>query len=128
MDIYGAYSGYNTSYVDNGYGYRNPQQPLTQPKMTINGTFVGSLEEVQRLAIPADGMIYVFPDSAHNVIYTKQVNLIDGSISVKTYEYKPQQVMPMPMLDNNKSFVSREEFENLTSKIDNIIEQLGGSK
>lgn len=115
---YPYYSGGINNPAQNNYGMNQ------QPRMSINGTFVGSIEEAQRCVIPSDGMIYCFPDFAHNAIYTKQVNMLDGGIIFKVFELKPQ-VQNQSGIDNN--YVTRQEFDNLSSQLKAIIDQLGGN-
>ena len=115
-------------YYDNPYqittnSMQNSYNMQQQPRMAINGTFVGSLEEAQRCAIPSDGMIYCFPDLTHNVIYTKQVNMLDGRVIFRVFECKQQ----TQEISNQQEFVTKSEFDKLSSQIQTIISQLGGN-
>lgn len=116
---------YNDPYQMGNNNIQNTYGLQQQPRMYINGTFVGSLEEAQRCVIPSDGMIYCFPDLTNNVIYTKQVNMLDGRVIFRVFESKPQQTQPDMMANNNS--VTRQEFDALSNKLQTIIDQLGGN-
>lgn len=73
-----------------------------QPTVNIKGRPVSSLEEVRAAQIDFDGSVFVFPDLAHNKIYTKQINL-DGTASLNMYQLTD---IPTP----ESQFITREEF------------------
>lgn len=67
--------------------YYPPQQPA--PRATI--TMVTSRAEVEAAQIPFDGTIPVFADFGHGVIYTKRLNINDGTASVEEYALRQPQ-------------------------------------
>lgn len=98
-------------YPNNGY------QAQIQPNMpmqanNLKGRPVSSLEEVRAAQIDFDGSLFIFPDLAHNRIYTKQISL-DGNASLNAYELIQ---LPSNATDNNE-YVTQEEFKKAMAQI-----------
>lgn len=80
-----------TPYYYPQYGYRaqqevQPQVSQTQlPQNYLKGRPVASIDEAKASQIDLDGSLYVFPDLAHNKIYTKQISM-DGTAAFNVYE------------------------------------------
>lgn len=104
--MYNNYSqnSFQPLYTNNGYS-----QQVSQRQTGLRGYPVSSLEEVRAAQIDFDGSLYLFPDLAHNRIYTKQISM-DGNASLNMYE-----LTQIPTPNNQqvevKDFVTREEFE-----------------
>ena len=76
--------------MTNNYPYlRYMEQP------SIKGRPVSSIEEARAISIDFDGSIFYFPDLANKRIYTKQINM-DGTASLKVYEFKEEPVVTTP--------------------------------
>lgn len=90
--------------------YQTPtQQPQPQRLATpypLKGHPVSSLEEVRALSIDFDGSIFYFPDIANKRIYTKQINVMDGTAQLNMYELKP-----LPTEPTAEEYVTRAEFK-----------------
>lgn len=89
--------------------YQTPAQQPQQMKMApypLKGHPVSSLEEVRALSIDFDGSIFYFPDIANKRIYTKQINVMDGTAQLNMYELKP-----LPVEPTADEYVTRAEFQ-----------------
>ena len=96
--------------------YYQPQQAATfQPTartIGLKGRPVSSIDEARASTIDFDGSVFFFPDLANKCIYTKQINM-DGTASLYMYELKE-----IPTVDqNNNSYITREEFENVINQL-----------
>lgn len=60
--------------------YQMPQYQARDWPM-LKGRPVTSIDEVRASQVDFDGSVSYFPDTAHNTIYTKQINL-DGTASI----------------------------------------------
>lgn len=97
------------------YYYPNAAIPYAQQPISngLKGRPVSSLEEVRAAQIDFDGSLFIFPDMAHNRIYTKQISL-DGNASLNMYELSQ---LPTTTHIEENNFVTREEFENAVTQI-----------
>ena len=92
--------------------YNYYQTPAQQPQLArlalypLKGHPVSSLEEVRALSIDFDGSIFYFPDIANKRIYTKQINVMDGTAQLNMYELKP-----LPTEPTAEEYVTRAEFK-----------------
>lgn len=98
----------------------NPSSP-----MVIKGRPVSNEEEANAAIIDYDGSLFVFPDKAHNKIYTKQLGM-DGNINFCTYSLEPRRSSvkedsPEPDLS---IFPTREELKKELSGLHNYIGKL----
>lgn len=94
-------------YYPNGAAATYTQPQVVQPG--LKGRPVSSLEEVRAAQIDFDGSLFIFPDLAHNRIYTKSISL-DGNASLNVYELGQVKT-------DNVDYVTREEFENAVNQI-----------
>lgn len=100
-----------------------PQQiPIQQPSF-LKGRLVASVDEVRATPIDFDGSVFFFPDLANKKIYTKQINL-DGTASLNMYELKN---IPVPAVETNPAYITREEFDSTMSQIKNILNEMTNS-
>lgn len=92
------------------YNYYQQQAQAPQPtrlaQYPLKGHPVSSLEEVRALSIDFDGSIFYFPDIANKRIYTKQINVMDGTAQLNMYELKP-----IPAEPTTAEYVTRAEFQ-----------------
>ena len=105
--------------------YMQPQLSNTVPQTGCNnlkGRPVSSLEEVRAAQIDFDGSLFIFPDLAHNRIYTKQISM-DGNASLNMYELTP---IPTTQAVDNSNFVTREEFSNTMAQVKQVLAQIKG--
>lgn len=111
-------------YYPNNAGMPNYMASQGQVQIVQNalkGRPVSSLEEARAAQIDFDGSLFIFPDIAHDRIYTKQISM-DGSASLKMYELTPIQAQ-----DTEKNYVTREEFDNAVTQLkDAFIKAQGG--
>lgn len=75
----------------------------------LKGRPVSSLEEVRAAQIDFDGSVFIFPDLAHNKIYTKQINL-DGTAALNMYSLAD---IPTP----ESQYITREEFYKVLDEL-----------
>lgn len=103
-----------------GAGYMGVQnQPLG-----LKGRPVSSLEEVRAAQIDFDGSLFIFPDLAHNRIYTKQISM-DGNASLNVYELAQ---IPTSQPIETSNFITRDEFQNAMEQIKEAFGQSKESK
>ena len=112
-----------------GAGYMQNQSSLMMqqmPQLGLKGRPVSSLEEVRAAQIDFDGSLYVFPDLAHNRIYTKSINM-DGTASLNMYELS-QIPNSAPTTIETDNFVTREEFNDAVGQLKEALNQINVSK
>lgn len=106
------------------YYYQNGAAvPYMQQQAQFNGLKgrpVSSLEEVRAAQIDFDGSLFIFPDLAHNRIYTKQISM-DGSASLNVYELA--QLPTTTEQIETKDFVTRKEFEDVVTQLKDAFNQ-----
>lgn len=114
---------YNNVYGYNGYPVQNMQQ--TNTMQILKGRPVSSFDEARASMIDLDGSLFVFTDVANNCIYTKQI-LLDGTAEIKTYrlEQKQNKNEVKVKTEQDKEYVSREEFENVVENLNKTIKEL----
>lgn len=105
-----------------GYMQQQTQPMLTQlSQLGLKGRPVSSLEEVRAAQIDFDGSLFIFPDLAHNRIYTKQISL-DGNASLNVYELS--QIPMQTSTIETSNFVTREEFNNAVGQLKEALSQV----
>ena len=100
--------------------YQMPQYQARDWPM-LKGRPVTSIDEVRAPQVDFDGSVSYFPDTAHNTIYTKQINL-DGTASIHTYtlvEDKQEKAM---------SYVTHQEFAPVVSDIKGLMSDISELK
>lgn len=139
------------------------QQQMQQPMMQQNNQFsmqqqipqnnivkcraVTNIDEARAATIDFDGTLYVFPDTFHHMIYTKQIST-DGTPSFRVFVEQPdmptqqQMIIQQPQIDIDElksGLVNSDEFNSfkqnvynkltdITEKYNAINEALGGVK
>lgn len=91
---------------------RQNNQPLNYgpvPQNLFIRTVTGR-EEAVASPIPLDGSMVAFTDFSHNRIYTKQLNMNDGSAKFETYE-KVVEKQSVPTTEEAKTQMSEEKQE-----------------
>lgn len=81
------------SYLPYMQGYNQPAQPMQQaapaiqqpPQPSIKVRPVASEEEARGVPVEFDGSLILLPDMAHGAIYSKQLNMQDGSAIFRRY-------------------------------------------
>lgn len=110
--MYQNYNNYYPQQTQQGQAGFGRMPAAAQPQGGLKGRPVSSLEEVRATSIDFDGSVFYFPDLANKKIYTKQINM-DGTASLYMYELKE-----IPTVDqNNNSYITREEFENVINQL-----------
>lgn len=95
------------------------QQNNTGSLMTI---FVNSEEEVANYPVAA-GLTVLLISFNLNKFWLKTTDTSGVPQQPRSFTFEEK----TPAINQNGSFVSRKEFENLSSKIDKLISELGGS-
>lgn len=108
----------NYNYYTQSQMRQQQPQPQTYAYVGLKGRPVSSIEEARVQSIDFDGSIFYFPDIANKRIYTKQINL-DGTASLNMYELKE---IPVPVVQSNVDYITREEFESAIEQIKNSLE------
>lgn len=93
-NIYG-----NNGYMNGGYFGQQQQQP-----QFLKCRPVTSIEEARAAQIDLDGSLWVFTDTAHGKIYTKQIRN-DGTSAFGIYAYTEEQ----PTINGYNNYVTKEE-------------------
>ena len=97
----------------------------TPPNLVIRA--VTGYEEAMATPIPLDGTICVFLDIPHKKVYTKQLNMNDGSALFDSYTKeipKPKEEPKEPVEQTNTpepDFVKREEFDSFKQEMIGLI-------
>lgn len=104
----------------------NPAPNFTRPQQNVFVRAVTGREEAVAAQIPLDGSIVAFTDFAHDKIYTKQLNMNDGSAIFETYQkvkaQGPQEEpkaepVSAPMIDPNE-YVKRTDLNSLIAQME----------
>lgn len=89
---------------------------MTQYKSCLKALPVTSMDEAKAAMIDLDGSLFIYVNLAKGEIYTKQYNFQTGYSDFQTYKLCQMQ---------NEGFVSVGDFNNLQSKVDLILQELG---
>ncbi len=112
--------------------YANTYLPRTEPVYTqptmqqggfLKGRPVTSEEEARGIPVEFDGSVMVFPDAAHGAIYTKQLNMQDGTAVFHRYmlnDAPPVQEAPpaVQYADKQEVLELRRMFSDLQAEVD----------
>lgn len=126
MQSFPSVPNYNQPSVQNQQQSQPQSYMRTPPNLVIRA--VTGYEEAMATPIPLDGTICVFLDIPHKKVYTKQLNMNDGSALFDSYskevpkqqEQQKQEVVP----ENNSAepdFVKREEFDSFKQEMIGLI-------
>lgn len=107
------------------------QQPFQNLDTNLYIVPVTCPEEAVAYKIPLDGSVTYFIDKAHGKIYSKQLNMNDGSALFKSYsvDNQPnQQQANNNIITNNESsetkqYVERNEFDKLATVVNQLLER-----
>lgn len=105
-------------------GVQNAPQGMPQPQQRYNIRAVTGIEEVIASPAPFDGSISIFTDFSHGKIYTKQLNMSDGTASMRSYTEEENPAPSATAPANDEQYVKRSEFDDLKSKFDTIYSAL----
>lgn len=101
-----------------GQQFQQPQPVAPAPQQAgfIKGRPVTSEEEARGVPVDFDGSVMVFPDASHGMIYTKQLNMQDGSAIFRTYrqiDSPAQGAQPEPA----KEYAEKDEVDQLRQQV-----------
>jgi hypothetical protein len=98
-----------------------PSYMMPQPAAPayLKGRPVSSLEEARAAQVDLDGSLFVFPDIGNKKIYTKKINL-DGTATINSYSLDAPVQQKEEVIDTSK-YVTKEEFQNLQSELNEIL-------
>lgn len=131
------------SYLPYMQGYNQPVQPMQQaapavqqpPQPSIKVRPVASEEEARGVPVEFDGSLILLPDMAHGAIYSKQLNMQDGSAIFRRYMAEMPASAPLtaqePYATIEQLQELRDELEALratTEKQDKPTTNRGGAK
>ena len=99
-----------------------PAANFTRPQQNVFVRAVTGREEAIAAQIPLDGSIVAFTDFAHKKIYTKQLNMNDGSAKVETgsKQEEPKTEPEFSSIDPNE-YVKRTEIDSLRAQFEKAI-------
>lgn len=115
--------------VNNNWNQPVAQQSFPQSNPgSIMTIFVNSEDEVLNYPVAA-GLTVMLVDFNHKKFYLKStgVNSVPQPLRKFPFEEEVVQTPQIPMASNG-TYVSREEFSALNSKLDKLISELGGTK
>lgn len=104
-----------------------PQQQNPQANIIVRP--VASIEEARAMQTDFSGAMVIMPDTAHEQIYTKQLNYNTGSADWCIYrrmQEQPQQES-LPQSVDLSGYVRREDFDLLCTQFKALVDQLGGN-
>lgn len=108
-----------------------PAANFTRPQQNVFVRAVMGREEAVAAQIPLDGSIVAFTDFAHKKIYTKQLNMNDGSAIFDTYEKvetgskqeEPKTEPEFSSIDPSE-YVKRTEIDSLRAQFEKAIAEM----
>ncbi len=113
----------------NGMGYGYPQQMQMQNQMGMMGAMqsqnfnvrvVTGYEEAMASNTPLDGSISILIDRLHETIYTKQLNMNDGTPLVKRYKLAEVPNGADANVENHVEYVEKAEFNELKNRFNEL--------
>lgn len=119
------------SYLPYMQGYNQPAQPMQQaapaiqqpPQPSIKVRPVASEEEARGVPVEFDGSLMLLPDMAHGAIYSKQLNMQDGSAIFRRYIMEIPSSTPQaaqePVLPVSQ-YATLEQFQELKDELDEL--------
>lgn len=107
------------------YSQNNQHNTFSQ---NFNVRAVTGYEEVLASQIPLDGSISIFTDFSHGNIYTKQLNMNDGTALMKTYKLGDNPTTTIGPVENSIEYVKKSEFDELKNRFDEVWEALTDKK
>lgn len=129
MQSFPSLPNYNQSNTQSQPQCQSQGQPQpymrTPPNLVIRA--VTGYEEAMATPIPLDGTICVFLDIPHKKVYTKQLNMNDGSALFDSYskEIPKQKEEPKEPVEQTNTpepdFVKREEFNSFKQEMIGLI-------
>ena len=117
------------SYLPYMQGYNQPAQPMQQaapamqqpPQPSIKVRPVASEEEARGVPVEFDGSLMLLPDMAHGAIYSKQLNMLDGSAIFRRYRAEMPAGAPLtaqePVLPAAQ-YATLEQLQELKDELD----------
>lgn len=112
-----GYNNYNNiqqyPYSNPPYNYMGNQQP-NMGQQFLKCRPVSSREEAMASQIDLDGSLWIFTDTTHGKIYTKQINN-DGTASFHTYAYVKEEDTYNGL--NTAEFVTKQEFNRVIQSL-----------
>lgn len=105
--------------------YLPQAQPMQQMPASTQGAYlkgrpVTSEEEARGIPVDFDGSVMVFPDAAHGMIYTKQLNMQDGSAIFRRYVLAEMPPMAQSAPPAPKEYAEKHEVAELRQTIAQI--------
>lgn len=118
------YNGmYQPNYQQQNQMQQNQMQQMNNGTQLLKGRPVSSFDEAKASMIDLDGSMFIFTDLANNCIYTKQV-LLDGTAELKTYVLQENKQNNKKVVEENREYVLREDFEKTIKELSNSINGL----
>ncbi len=93
---------------------------VNQPQHIVRP--VASVEEARAMQTDFSGALTIMPDVVHGYIFTKQLDLSTGCAEFAAYQRVPME------RQTASQYVSREEFNALTQRLNALYSQLGGEQ
>ena len=109
------YNGYQQQGVPMNQGMN--MQQAQQPRFNVRP--VSSVDEAFASPAPLDGSISIMTDFSNKRIYTKKLNINDGTALMETFE-KIENPKQIPQQKEIADYVKRKEFDEVKSKIDEV--------
>lgn len=123
----------NMGTMPNMYQQRLPQpdnqyNQMQPPKQMMKLIAVTSFDEAKAAMIDFDGCLNVFVNVQNGEIYTRQwsVNGTATPIIYRKVENEPAMAQGTNQLQKTESFVSKEQFDALFARVENLEKSLGG--
>jgi len=122
MNGYYPAAGYQLPFQ---YGGRYNAPAMMQP--SVYASYVTGREEAVAAQVAADGGLSVFADIGHGMIYTKQLNMQDGSAVFRTYRLVNDAASTEGNVGKAEFEHLKEQFVQLKSEFDGLMRQLTGT-
>lgn len=103
-----------------GMQQMGPQYPM-QMQPGIQARYVTGREEAVAAQIPQDGNMCIFADTGHGMIFTKQLNMQDGSAVFRAYRLVEN---PTGAEKQAEEYAKKSEFDRLRADFDELMRQL----
>ncbi len=119
----GQPNGFNMGMFQSGQVGNMMGQMQQIPGQSFNVRVVTGYEEAMASQTPLDGSISILLDRTHEMIYTKQLNMNDGTPLVKRYKLSETPKSAEAPVENSVEYVEKKEFDDLKER----FEQLWGA-
>lgn len=128
---YGYQQGYSGQTGQTTYPVQGQPQPMIQTAVpaqyTIPTVLVSSFDEVLNYPVGAGNTVF-FVDFKANKFWMKSTLKNGVPSPLRTFNFDEEMQQQQPSNQNDGVYVTKEDFDDLSKRLNSLIERLGGDK